>query len=292
MQTKQFPVKKEWAIEYKSTGGVEIKLNPEIIKKYLIRGKSELVTDQEVVFFMKLCQARGLNPFIGDVYLIKYSMDPAAIVTSIDFFRKRARSQKDCVGWETGIVVQGKDGIKYTNGLILEGEKLVGGWFKATPEGWKVEFKLEVNLAGYLRFKREKESGKKELTKFWESENQPSQIAKVAESQGLRRLWPDEFQGLATEEELLEKPMAEGAIDMTPKSFDELTMGKDVSMMDEYFGFLLQHNPGKSAEELKNDGSRDFDSFWSHFEDWRSKQAEAVPSKEEVEADLKAKKMM
>jgi hypothetical protein len=219
-------------------------------------------------------------------------MDPAAIVTSIDFFRKRARSQKDCVGWETGIVVQGKDGIKYTNGLILEGEKLVGGWFKATPEGWKVEFKLEVNLAGYLRFKREKETGKKELTSFWQPENQPSQIAKVAESQGLRRLWPDEFQGLATEEELPEKPMAEGAIDMTPKSFDELTMGKDVSMMNEYFGFLLQHNPGKSAEELKTDGSKDFDSFWSHFEDWRSKQAEAVPSKEEVEADLKAKKMM
>jgi phage recombination protein Bet len=276
MQTKNLPAeKKEWTIEYKSGGGIDIKLTPAIIRKYLIRGKAEVTTDQEILYFMKVCQARGLNPFIGDVYLIKYGADPAAIVTSIDFFRKRARAQKDCVGWESGIIVQGKDGIKFTNGLILESEKLLGGWAKATPDGWKVEQRLEVNLAGYLRYRKEKESGKKELTRFWEPENQAMMIAKVAESQLLRRLWPDEFQGLHTAEEV-DSGLAEGAIDITPppKSFEDLLrekVGEGGSFPQDLNAFIEEtaRVNKKTEDEVKGGASEDFDNFWKFFEIWR-----------------------
>jgi phage recombination protein Bet len=272
--TKNVPAeKKEWSIEYKS-GGVEVKLTPPIIRKYLVRGKGELTTDQEILFFMKICQARGLNPFIGDAYLIKYSGDPAAVVTSIDFFRKRARSQKDCVGWEAGIIVLAKDGasVKYTNGLLLEGEELIGGWAKATPDGWKVEQKLEVNLSGYLRYRKEKETGKRELTKFWEPENQPMMIAKVAESQLLRRLWPDEFQGLQTAEEVDSGMSSEGAIDITPppKSFEDLVKEKGPYPPDlDIFIEETAAKNRKAVEEIKAGTIEDFENFWKYFGIWR-----------------------
>ena len=304
VQTKNLPTeKKEWTVEYKSAGGVEVKLTPAISKKYLVRGKGELATDQEIMFFMKICQAKGLNPFIGDAYLIKYSGDPAAIVTAVDFFRKRARAQKDCVGWESGIVVLDKDGktVKYTNGLMLEGETLVGGWAKATPDGWKAEQKLEVNLRGYLRYRKDKESGKKELTQFWQPENQPTMIAKVAESQLIRKLWPDEFQGLQTQEEVDTVVSSEGAIDVTPpKSFDDLIQNKDQTRLDEYFIFLLPYNEGKSIEEIKVEASKDIEGFWKMFETWKSKNPKAtnqpldegIPSKEEQIHQMEMKGMI
>lgn len=49
-------------------GGVEIKLEPETVKNYLVRGNGK-VTDQEVLFFIRTCQAQKLNPLVyGEVY--------------------------------------------------------------------------------------------------------------------------------------------------------------------------------------------------------------------------------
>ena len=60
---KNLPAKKTWEVRYIS-GEVEITLNPEIIKNYLVRGKPELVNMQEMGFFM------GINlcpPFLLSV---------------------------------------------------------------------------------------------------------------------------------------------------------------------------------------------------------------------------------
>jgi len=193
-------------VQYESRDGQQITLSWEIIKRYLVAGKSELVTRQELMYFMGTCKSRGLNPFIKDCYLIKYDHNPAAIITSIDFFRKRARAQKDCKGWRKGVILmRGKD-IIYSDGLMLPDDVLLGGWFEAKPEGWDTPFRHEVNLAGYIKRKSDGS-----ITKFWSKENQPSQIAKVAESQGLRILWPDEFQDLYTPEEMGESEQFKAA---------------------------------------------------------------------------------
>ena len=61
-------------------GGVEIKLEPETVKNYLVRGNGK-VTDQEVLFFIRTCQAQKLNPLVyGEVYLIKFGNEPAQLV--------------------------------------------------------------------------------------------------------------------------------------------------------------------------------------------------------------------
>jgi phage recombination protein Bet len=193
--------------------GQEVTLSAQIVRDFLVTGKKELVTDQEIYYFLGICKARGLNPFVKDCYLIKYSNEPAAIVTAIDFYRSRARAAADCVGWEKGVIVMKKDGslyphdelLRYSKGIVLPDEKLVGGWFKARPTGWNVDFTLEVNLAGYI-----KKTASGDITKFWSEANQPSQIMKVAESQGLRTVWPDLFQGTYTADEMgydLDRPL-------------------------------------------------------------------------------------
>ena len=184
--------------KYEGRDGQEVTLSFDIIKRFLVQGHPDLVTDQEMVYFIGICKSRGLNPFIRDCYLIKYSKgDNAAIITSVDYFRKRARAQKDCKGWQSGIILERNGEIIYSKGIMLKDDTLLGGWFRAQPEGWTVPCEKEVNLNGYI--KKTKEGN---ITKFWAKEKQPSMIEKVALSQGLRECWPDEFQQLYTPEEM------------------------------------------------------------------------------------------
>jgi len=63
----------EKAMVYAMGNGDEMKLTMGMVKKYLVTGKSELITEQELVYFMHECKARRLNPFLRQCWLIKYS---------------------------------------------------------------------------------------------------------------------------------------------------------------------------------------------------------------------------
>ena len=183
-------------VEYQSRDGQNIKLSFDVVRKFLVSGRPEFVTDQEIVFYMGTCKARGLNPFKKDCYLVKYTQnDNAACIVSIDYYRSRAKAMPDCQGWSCGIIVKNGDKVVQRGGSFLHpGDELLGGWFRAKPKGWFDEFEWSVSLAPYVK---KKANG--EVTRFWSADNQPSQICKVAESQGLRHVWPDEFQGLYVE---------------------------------------------------------------------------------------------
>lgn len=187
---------------YQSRDGQQIKLSFDIVRKYFVSGRPDLVKDEEIMLYMGTCKARGLNPAKKDCYLIKYSADdPAATIVSIDYYRSRARAQTDCEGWHCGVIVKDSAGaLVYRNGAFMfEGDTLLGGWFKARPSSWAEPYEWAVNLKPYIKTDR---YGK--ITNFWREDNQAYMIAKVAESQGLRRLWPDEFQGLFVAEEIIE----------------------------------------------------------------------------------------
>jgi len=266
-------VRDERAVTYTAADGQEVRLTMDIVKKYLVQGNSDLVTIQEIVYFLNICRARRLNPLVRDCYLIKYSADPAAIVTSIDFFRKRARVQKDCSGWQKGVIVRTKEGkLRDSFGLVDEGETLLGGWFEAQPKEWTKPFRLEVNLSGYIKKTKE---GK--VTRFWQEENQPTMISKVAEAQGLRTLWPDEFQAIFTAEEgavpVLEIPEA---IDIaTHGRFEELMAEKKLSPEDQklfesYCEFQAKKNK-VDIETLQGMAERDFAGFMEYFKVFKTK---------------------
>ena len=185
-------------VVYQSRDGQEIKLSFDTVRKYLVSGKPEYVTDQEIVLYMGTCKARGLNPFKKDCYLVKYTeRDPAATIVAIDYYRSRARAQPDCRGWKSGIIVQSERGQDYREGsFMVEGEKLLGGWFKGKPAGWDDAYTWTVSLTTYIKKTREGET-----TQFWRELNQAYMINKVVEAQGLHRLWPDEFQALNLDDE-------------------------------------------------------------------------------------------
>lgn len=228
-QTKQINGKKQETgiVQYQSRDGQQIKLSFDAVRKYLVSGKPEFVKDAEIMVYMGTCKARGLNPFKRDCYLVKYSeKDPAATIVSIDYYRGRAKAQNDCAGWTAGIIIRKGDVEEWREGSFFksdEGEELRGGWFRARPRGWDIDRNWSVQLAPYV-----KKTADGKPTRFWSEENQPQMICKVAESQGLRMVWPDEFGGLYIPEEIIETESTDTVeTAKMPKPIDDTTDKKE-----------------------------------------------------------------
>lgn len=92
-------------------------LTADTVKKYLVNGGNGGgdVSDQEVLMFIELCKAKGLNPFERDAYLIKYKSKnpqfdaPATTIVGKDFFIKKANENPSFDGMKAGIVVVDKE---------------------------------------------------------------------------------------------------------------------------------------------------------------------------------------
>lgn len=183
------------AITY-TAGGQEITLNAGIIKRYLVSGDADKVTDQEVLLFAKLCQYQGLNPFLREAYLVKYGSSPAQTIVSKGALEKRAARCKDYRGFEAGIIVRRPDGtIEQRPGTFYaEDEQLVGGWAKVYVDGYVVPVEATATL-------REYSTGKA----LWASKP-ATMIRKVAKVCALREAFPDDMQGMYAAEELDDAP--------------------------------------------------------------------------------------
>lgn len=179
-------------ITYKANGDQEIKLSPSIVRNYLVSGNPEAVTDQEVTMFLQLCRYQRLNPFLREAYLIKYGNEPATIVTGKTVFEKRAAKNELFNGMESGIYVVGKDEeIKTRTGSMkLPGETIVGGWAKVHRKDWEIPVEVSVSLEEYVGRKKNGE-----VNRQWASKP-GTMIVKVAETQALRKAFPDDFEGL------------------------------------------------------------------------------------------------
>jgi phage recombination protein Bet len=227
---------------YQDQYEVDITLTPDIVRQFLVRGKSHLVTAAEVTFFMHLCRARQLNPFLQECYLIKYSeKETAQIITAIQAIRDQAQGHAKYTGYECGVIVIRKEGTDpvRTKGLVLDGDKLVGAWFSAQPEGWKTAYELEINLRGYIKTK----SGG-DVTQFWQENKQADMIRKVVESQGLRAVYGSKAAGLYAPEE-----MDQEAIEMSKDAGDKF------AAMDpeKVYGAKKLEKPEKAPEQATHD---------------------------------------
>lgn len=181
--------------------GKHVELDLDFVKKYLVRGRSELVSDQEVVFFMNTCKMQCLNPLAsGEVYLIKYNKDqPAQMVVGKDAYLRRAYGNPDYLCKTDGIVVQRGNQIVQKEGCCLyPSEVLIGGWCRVT----------------FLRGNKERTAFKEvALSEYnsnmanWKSKP-ATMINKVAVSQCVRDAFPKDYEGVYSEEEMV----ASGAI--------------------------------------------------------------------------------
>ena len=184
--------------------GTHVELDLAFVKKYLVRGRSDLVSDQEVVFFMNTCKMQGLNPLAqGEVYLIKYSKDdPASMVVGKDAYLRRAHDHPDYLFKEDGIVVQRGNQIIQKEGCCLyPGEALIGGWCRVhfMRQGIERTAFKEVAFAEYNKGMAN-----------WKSKP-ATMINKVSISQCVREAFPKDYEGVYSEDEMI----ASGAIPAT-----------------------------------------------------------------------------
>lgn len=181
--------------------GSRVELDLDFVKKYLVRGRADLTSNQELVFFMNTCKMQKLNPLVGgEVYLIKYSKDdPAQMVVGKDAYLRRAYDHPEYLYKQDGIVVQRGESIVQKEGCCLyPGEVLIGGWcrvFFVRNEKERTAFK-EVSLAEYNKGMAN-----------WKSKP-ATMINKVAISQCVRDAFPKDYEGVYSEEEMI----ASGAI--------------------------------------------------------------------------------
>lgn len=202
--------------------GTMVELDIDFVKNYLVRGRAELTTNQELVFFLNTCKAQKLNPLVsGEVYLIKYSKDePAQMVVGKDAYLRRAYNNPDYLSKTDGITVQRGNQIVQKEGCCLyPNEVLVGGWCKVTfMRGGKerTAFK-EVSLVEY----------NKNMAN-WKSKP-ATMINKVAVSQCVRDAFPKDYEGVYSEDEMI----ASGAVPIEYVDVDAQPQNETVVMEDE-----------------------------------------------------------
>jgi len=164
-------------IKYKA-GENTVELSPNIIKKYLVSGDGK-ITDQEIMMFLKLCECQQLNPFLREVYLIKFGSKPATMVTGKETFLKRAYRNPDYQGHKTGISLDGKV-----------------AWAEVYVKDYQVPIRCEVDFDEYV--------GKKNdgtINAIWKAKPN-TMLKKVALVQALREAFPETFGGMYSQEEI------------------------------------------------------------------------------------------
>jgi phage recombination protein Bet len=175
----------------------KIKLSLSIVKNLVaVKTKTgKTCTDNEAIKFMMMCQARRLNPFEGDAFLIGYdNKDGGAnfsLITAHQAFLKRAEVNDEYDGMKSGIIVERSGEMMDLEGdFYLPGDKVMGGWatvfFKNRKQAMHKRIRME-------RFK--KPFG------IWQ-EDSAGMICKCAEADALRSSFPTMLGGLYLKEEV------------------------------------------------------------------------------------------
>jgi phage recombination protein Bet len=152
-------------------------------------------TNGDIVKFMMLCKARGLDPWQGDAYLTGYDNEDGSatfnLITAVQALLKRAELCDEFDGIESGIVVMQDGKIEERQGTItMEGEVLLGGWARCYRSDRKAAFYQSVPLSVY---DTKRSRWKKDPT---------GMIQKVAKAHVLREAFPNHLAGLKTFDEM------------------------------------------------------------------------------------------
>lgn len=186
-------------------GESTIKLSVGIVRKMLCTKTraGHLPDDVQCIRFMMLCEARKLNPFEGDAYLLGYDSNDGpqfSLITAYQAFLKRAEVHPEYDGMESGVIVA--DNIlgevqDRVGAFTVDGDKLLGGWAKVYFKTRKHPSEVRVQLATY------------DTNRSRWAKDKPGMICKVASSQALRMAFPTSLGGLYIADEM------EAAIDAT-----------------------------------------------------------------------------
>lgn len=205
-------------IQFNDLRGEEVTLSPEIVSRFIV-GDTGTVTPAEYRFFVELCKARKLNPFLKEAYCIKYGTQPATIVVGKDVYLQRADSFPDYDGKTSGVIV------RQTNGSLLEREgcfvltdreELVGAWCRVYRKGRTHPEYMSVSFAEAAQRKRDGS-----LNSNWVK--QPATMCeKVAVVRALRAAFPQEFSQMYIEGEMPDNSPTNTQYVETPATYPEV----------------------------------------------------------------------
>jgi phage recombination protein Bet len=160
-------------------------------------GKSmpETCTERDALRFIAMCQAKRMNPFEGDCFLIGYDEDAGptySMVTAHQTYLKRAEINPEYDGMTSGVILLNEDGTtsEREGDFHLPDEKVVGGWARVFFKNRKVPTYRPVRMA---RFNRG--------WGVWK-DDAAGMIVKCAEADALRSSFPTMLGGLYLREEV------------------------------------------------------------------------------------------
>ena len=197
----------ETSIEYTPLGANNrVKLTIGMVRKFLCRPTKSGVQpdDAEVVRFMMLCQARELDPWVGDAFLTGYDGKHGpefSLITSLQALLKRAEMNPNYDGLESGVsVINQKQEVVHRQGdIVYDGERLLGSWARCHRKDKKIPDYDALKLATY-----DKGYGR------WAADP-AGMIVKCSEASVLRKAFPTQLGGLYTADEMGE--ISEGRSD-------------------------------------------------------------------------------
>lgn len=170
----------------------------------------------EFQFFIGMGKANDLNPFLREIWAIKYADNaPAQIFIGRDGYRKSAQRHPD---YQTHIVesIHENDDFKYDNGNVSHGYgakrgRLMGAYCLVYKNSCERPFYVYCDLKEYT-------TGKS----LWHPETgKPiTMIKKVAEAQGLRMAFQEQYAGTYSEHERTE--IIEGTYEVKQTQKDKM----------------------------------------------------------------------
>jgi phage recombination protein Bet len=222
--TQELVVKKEPAsVEFIPYGGQDkIKLSVSIVQNLIaVKTKSgKTCSDRDAIKFLAMCQAKRINPFEGDCFLIGYDTNDGpsfALVTAHQTYLKRAELHAEFDGMKSGIIVEEDGTLKDLEGdFYIEGQKLMGGWATVYFKNRKFPMTKRLRLSRF-----NKGHG------IWR-DDPAGMICKCAEADALRSSFPTMLGGLYLREELEidpKKPEFAKPLFAEPAKVAEITNG-------------------------------------------------------------------
>lgn len=200
------PQRKPGVLEYTPFNSkVKIELTVKMVQDYLCKPtKSGAVcSDVDATRFIKLCEARGLNPWEGDAFLVGYDGQKGpefSLITAHQAFLKRAEVHPEYDGMTSGVIVRDAAGdlVDREGDFFLEDDTLLGGWATVFFKGRSHPMTKRLSLSKFHKG-----------NKFW-NENAGGMICKCAEADALRSSFPNLLGGMYLRDEMNFDQQVEG----------------------------------------------------------------------------------
>ena len=177
--------------------GETLMLDPQTVESYVCKD----LTPTEFNYFFSVCKTYELNPFLKDIYAIKFGNQPATFIIDYKVMQQAADLNPAFDGLKVGVVYLDKNGTPQDRdgAYILPGETLVAGWCDVFRKD-----RTHANRTYALYSENVKTNSKGEINTNWA--NKPVfMCVKVAKAQALRETFPNMFsKNTYTADEMIE----------------------------------------------------------------------------------------